>query len=499
MTRCSITIVIGLVLGSICPARGAQGDLAARNKAAAQAMSDGRYDAAAGIYREMLTALPDEPGLLMNLGMALAMGSHEADALPPLQRAVSLNPKLIPAHMFLGSSYLALGRAKEAVGPLERVVAAQPSDIESRRMLAQAYSATGRTIDAVAQLRRITELAPTVPAAWHALGHAYNALAQEAMSTFQSEAEESPWRRLLVADALAADGRFTDAFAVYRAALERLPSMATIHDSIARIYEQTGHADWAGIERAKGAVPAAACVKRQALCDFRAGRHRAALAAALAGSDLESRYWRARAATELALAAFKRLDALPDSRERHEVRAALAQSQRRYVDAIAELKAALKFAPGDPELVDDLGTSYYFARQYEDAVATLMPLVKASPGDARLSTVVGDALLQLQRIDEAIPLLKRAVERDASASMARLMLGRAYVQSGDFAAAIPLIEPQLSGDQDGSLHVQLARAYTGLGQKERAAALLTRSQELQRAAQERADQVAGRTITPPKK
>lgn len=496
MTRFTIGIV--LTLCCTCPAQGAQGDLAARNKAAAQAMSQGRYDAAAEIYRDLLTAMPDEPGLLMNLGMALAMGGHEADALQPLQRAVSLNPKLIPAQMFLGSSYLALGRAKEAVGPLERVVAAQPSDIESRRMLAQAYSATGRAVDAVTHLRRITELAPAIPAAWHALGHAYNALTQEAMSTFESEKEESPWRRLLLADALAADGRFTDAFALYRATLEQLPSMVTIHDSIARIYEQTGHAGWAAIERAKGAVPAATCAKRQALCEFRAGRHRAALVAALAASDLESRYWRARAATELALGAFKRLDALPDSRERREVRAALAQSQRRYVDAITELKAALKFAPGEPGLTDDLGTSYYFARQYEDAVTTLTPLLKASP-DARLSTVVGDSLLQLQRIAEAIPLLKRAVEQDPSASMARLTLGRAYVQNGDFAAAIPLIEPQLAGDQDGSLHVQLARAYTGLGQKERAAELLARSQELQRAAQERADEVARRAITPPKK
>ena len=497
MTR-SLTIAMVLALSCIGPSHAAQADLPARNKAAAQAMGEGRYDAAAAIYREILQAMPDEPGILMNLGMALAMGGHEADAVQPLLRAVSLNPKLIPAQMFLGSSYLALDRAAEAVAPLERVVAAQPSDIESRRLLAQAYSRTGRMADGVAQLRRITELAPAVPAAWHALGHAYNALTQQALSTFESEPEQSPWRRLLLADALAADGRFTDAFVLYRATLEQLPSMVSIHDSIARIYGQTGHAAWGATERTRGALPAQACAKRRALCEFRAGRHRAALVAALAGSDLESRYWRARAATELALAAFKRVESLPDSRERREVRAALAQSQRRYVDAITELKAALKFAPGDAGLTDDLGTSYYFARQYEDAVTTLTPLVTANPEDARLSTVVGDSLLQLQRIDEAIPLLKRAVERDPSAEMASLALGRAYVQKGDFAAAIPLIEPRLPGDQDGSLHVQLARAYTGLGQKDKAAGLLARSQELQRAAQERADQVAKRVITPPK-
>ncbi len=89
-------------------------------------MSAGRFDDAAAIYQEMLRSLPDEPGLLMNLGMALAMGGHEAEALAPLERAIKLKPDLIPAHLFLGSSYLALGKADKAVAPLERAVAARP-------------------------------------------------------------------------------------------------------------------------------------------------------------------------------------------------------------------------------------------------------------------------------------------------------------------------------------------------------------------------------------
>jgi predicted Zn-dependent protease len=318
------------------------------------------------------------------------------------------------------------------------------------------------------------------------------------MDTFDGEAADSPWRQLLLADAFMADGRLTDAFAIYRTTLERLPAMASIHDSVARIYEQTGHADWASRERAQGALSAAECLRRKALCEFRAGRHRAALAAALAGNDAESRYWRARAATALALAAFKQLDQLPDSRERREVRATLARGERRFTDAISELKAALTFAPGDPALLDDLGTTFYFARDFEQATATLAPLVKASPDDVRLLTVYGDSLLQLQRLDEAVPMLQRAVARDPADAMPSLMLGRAYVQKGDFAAAIPLIEPRLAGDNDGSLHAQLARAYTGIGQRDKATALLQRSQEIQRLAQERSAAAGQRVITGPK-
>ena len=492
-----LTLVLSLLVLGAEPAEQAA-DPATRSREASRAMSEGRFDQAASIYRQLLEALPNDAGLLMNLGMALAMGGHEADALEPLQRAVKLNPGLTPAHLFLGSSYLALGQPARAVAPLERVVAARPADIEQRRMLAQAYAESGRAADAATQLRRVTELAPAFPAGWYALGHAYNAITQDALAAFDAQPEDSPWRQLLVADALFADGRLTDAFAIYRATLKQLPSMVSIHDAIAKIYEQTGHADWAAVERRSGRLPPAECVKRKPLCEFRAGRYRPALVAALPGSDPESRYWQARAATELSLAAFRRLDQLPDSRERREVRATLARAERRYTDAIKELEAALAFAPGDPGLLDDLGTTYYMAREYDKAIAVLAPFIKKGPDDARLLTVYGDSLLELERVEEAVAALRRAVAAEPSDPNARLALGRAYVRKGDFAEGIPLIESQLAADTDGSLHVQLARAYTGVGQKEKAQALLARSQEIQRAAQERSAAAGQRTIAPPK-
>lgn len=423
--------VIFLLALSLFAATGAQsGDLAARNLAAARAMAEGRFDDAATIYRDLLRAAPDEPGLLMNLGRALERGHH----------------------------------ATEAIAPLERV----------------------------------TALAPALPSGWYALGQAYNAIKREALSTFDDQAEDSSWRQLLTGDGLLSNGRLTDAFVIYRAILESLPSMVSIHDSVARIYERTGHADWAAPERAAGAVSAAECATRQALCEFRAGRYRSTLTAALAQADPESRYWRARAANELALAAFKHVDGLADSVERRGVRATVARAEERYTDAITELKAALTFKPGDPALVYDLAWSYYLARDFEQAVDTLSPLLRAHPEDARLLKVTGYSLLQLQRPEDALPILQRAVERDATDPGPRLALGRAYLQHGDFAAAIPLIEAQLAGDQDGSLHVQLARAYSGLGRPDRAASLLAQSQEIQRAAQERSKAAAQRTITPPK-
>ena len=412
----------------------AERQLRARADSAVKAMKEGRFDDAAASYRSLLKSLPNNADLLSDLATAQAMGGHHTDA--------------------------------------------------------------------VATLRTLTRVAPARPRAWYSLGHAYNQLAQSAMSTFNDRPEDQPWRQLLLADALMSDGRLTDAFALYRSTLEALPSMTAIHEWIARIYEQTGHRDWAAQERT--ALPSAAecasakgLANRRIFCEFRAERYRAALDGA-AGSDPESRYWQARAAVELARAAFNQLDALPDSRERREVRATMARAERRYGDSIAELQAALKLAPGDPDLLNDLGTTYYFAKQYEKAVDTLLPLVKAHQDDPRLLATCGDALLQLQRIDDAIALLQRSAQLDTFDPAVRLSLARAYIAKDYFAAAIPLLELDLPDDSDGSVHVQLARAYKGVGNEEKSAQLLQRSQELQKAAQERNAAKGQRTITPPK-
>jgi thioredoxin-like negative regulator of GroEL len=365
-------------------------------------------------------------------------------------------------------------------------------------MLAEAYGGCGRRIDALKELREVTVLAPKLPSGWYELGQAYNAMAQESMATFGDRPEDAPWQQLLVADALLVHGPAIDAFVLYRQTQDRLPTMLSIHDSVAQIYEQTGHPDWAAREREHGAIPPGDCAARPALCEFRAGRHLTALDAALVQSDAESRYWRVRASSALALAAFGELDNLPDGPERRAIRATRARAEERYTDAVAELKAAVTLAPGAPALVFELASAYYAARDYDQALATVAPLLQARPDAPRLLTLAGDSLLELRRPAEAIPLFQRALERDPADTKARAALGRAYFQNGDFAAAAPLIEAQLARDEDGSLHVQLARVYRGLGRQDEAAALLARSQELQRAAEERQRAAAQRTITPPR-
>jgi tetratricopeptide (TPR) repeat protein len=408
---------------------------------------------------------------------------------------VSFPPLALAALLF---SLLTLSAQSNALADLERVAAANPSDVQAQRRLAVGYETAGRRLDAAAAWTRVTDLAPLAPGGWYALGLAYNAVAQEAVRSFEDRPAEAAWRQLLMADSLLATGHLTDAFVIYRSIEEQLLSMVTIHDSIAQIYERSGHAAWAATERTRGVLSADACATRKALCEFRAGRYRGALEVALAGSDAESRYWLARIARELARASYTHLDTLADSPERRASRATIARAEDRQQDAVTELTAALKLAPGNPTLAFELATACYAARDYEQALATANPLLRPRPDDPRLVKLAGYSLLQLRRLDEALPLLQRAVAIDPADPGPQLALGRAHLQRGDYSAAIPLIEPHLGTDSDGSLHLQLARAYTGAGQREKAAALLARSQELHRLSEERAAAAARRVIEPPR-
>ena len=183
---------------------------------------------------------------------------------------------------------------------LERAANSPPSDVQAQRRLA-AYETAGRRLDAVTAWTRVTELAPQAPSGWHALGLAYSALSQEAIGSFEDRAEAAVWRQLLIADGLLATGHLTDdAFAIHRS-IEASCLDGDDPRLDCEIYERSGHAAWAARERKQGVVAPDACAARKALCEFR-GDAIAVLDASLAGTDAESRYWRARAARELARA-----------------------------------------------------------------------------------------------------------------------------------------------------------------------------------------------------
>ncbi|HSB61569.1 MAG TPA: tetratricopeptide repeat protein, partial [Vicinamibacteria bacterium] len=182
-------------------------DLAAKARQGKEAMAAGRFGEAAALYAEVVRVLPDEPGMLLNLGMALSMAGRPSEAVPRLEAALRLRPDLLPASLFLGAVHMELGEPARAVPPLQRVVAAQPDNQEARRMLAEALVALERYEAAAGQLRELADLAPQDPRAWYGLGRSYEGVARLAFEELQRSAPESHYLLLLVAEAMTSEGR----------------------------------------------------------------------------------------------------------------------------------------------------------------------------------------------------------------------------------------------------------------------------------------------------
>jgi len=481
VVKAAQAILIGLVsILSPSSSFGQSDDLAMKSQRAREFMADGKFAEAVPLYRELNQAMPNNPGLLLNLGMALHMAGDERNSIPQLEAAVKLDPKLAPAWLFLGAARLQLGKAPAAVEALKMVLGLQPDQRDALEMLAGALLSLDRPAEATDQYRKLADLDPESSPAWYGLGRSYESLSVRAFDELQKTAPESKYWLALVADARLRDQQFSSAFYLYRRAMEKAPAMQGLHAAVAEIYRQTGHPDWANLEdKQELRIPRPDCQTQTFECQFREGQFSLLLATRKGAKTPESHYWHARAYNELALQAFTRLGQLPPSLEQHELKANIYNGKKKYADAVEEWREAIKLSPTDKQIQKQLAISLKFSQDYGEALPILQRLLEGQPASAELSFLVGETLVDLQRVEEAIPLLNRALARDPKLLAAHKALARAYLAAGRAAQAIPHLQAALATDVDGSLHYQLASAYQASGQPSLSKQALLKYQKIQ--------------------
>lgn len=460
----------------------AQDDPAALAARGRQAMASGRFAEAAKIYAALVKKIPDSGGLYLNLGMARYMAGDARGAVPALETALRLEPGLGPAQLFLGAAYLAAGAPARAVKPLVELVGREPANAKARQMLGDALLALGRAEESLNHFQKLAELEPENPRAWYGLSKSYEMLSREAYQQLEKQAAESAYWLALTGGRREAQRQFRSAFFFYREALRKDPGLRGVHLALARIYRETGHADWAAIEEERErALGRPECAAVPLECEFAAGRFAAVLRATRAAPSPVALYWRVRAANELALAALHKLSAVPDSRELHEFLAEAHRNRGQHMEAASEWRRALQFTPEDRYLQKELAVSLHLSRDYSGASEVVQKLLRKDPASAELNYLLGDALLNLQQALRAIPYLEKAAAADPNLLPARASLGRAYLQTGAAARAVPHLRAALPLDEDGSLHFQLARAYRDAGQPESARQTMAKYREIQSA------------------
>lgn len=450
--------------------------LAEKSERAKLWMAQQRFAEAAGLYEELTKAVPGNPGLLLNLGMARHMAGQDAAAIAPLEAALRLQA-IPPAMLFLGSSYLRLGQPAKAVGPLKRFVAADPNHQEARQMLADAAASTGNHAEAAVHLTKLAEWTPDQPALWYSLGRTWQEVAAGHMEKLP---QDSGYWLALAAENRNKRSQSRAGFLLYRKAIGKLPKQRGLHAAVAEIYRATGHEDWAKVEDGlEAGLGAPACKPVVTLeCHFAAGRFREVLMATLPVATMEARYWKSRAAGALAQAAFAKLAALGPSVAASRYEAESKRDDGRHQEAVEAWRAALALAPADQSLQFELANSLVAARDFDGAQEVATALLAADPAGPDFNFLQGEILMSQQQPERALPFLAKAVEADAKVLPLRASYGRALMLAGRGAEAVPHLEAALPLDTDASLHFQLARAYQAAGKAELAKAMMAKYQAL---------------------
>jgi len=473
--------VVTSVLSFAEPSRayGWQGTLGEKSEAARKALLAGEYAKAVELYRELAAALPDNPGLRLNLGLALEKAGQPSAAVPELEFAAHGLPNPAGALFLLGLAYQELHEPKLAIAPLRKTVQLGEGNQQARFELADAELTAGEARDAIKDFEILSRKNPSLPKAWQGLGLSYVALGERFFAQLDQMYRESAYWYALLARSRAAEQHYNEALELYQRAVQKAPSMKGLHAARAEIYREIGHADWAAVEEAREAqVPKSDCVYHQMACAFEAHDWMRTIASAGQAPTAESLYWATLGADKLAERSFQRLTELPSSPEVHEILAESYQRAGHRMDAIEEWRKGLAMHPEDQRLQGRLAESLVRAREYDEAGKLLATLVATNPGNPEWQYFFGKVLFEQGRLDEAMPHLVTSVQSLPTYLPAQEALGRVYLALGRPGDAAPCLARALPIDDDGSVSFALSIAYRRLNRTVESQEALSRYRKL---------------------
>ncbi len=124
----------------------------------------GQFADAERLFRGVLQARPDQPGLYNNLGIALQAQGKLNEAVEVFQRAVKVAPEYAPAHSNLGNILYEQGRLPEAEASYRRAIALRPDMADAHKNLGTVMCDLGRYTESFPPFMRHAELVYGNPA-----------------------------------------------------------------------------------------------------------------------------------------------------------------------------------------------------------------------------------------------------------------------------------------------------------------------------------------------
>jgi tetratricopeptide (TPR) repeat protein len=220
------------------------------------------------LFKQVVSARPQDSAALTNLGLALVQTGDAKGAIVFYLRALALNAQNATLLQDLGVAYLQQSDLDHAIEQFRAGLLVEPDNSHLHYDLGLALKLKDNPTAAVPEFQRAEELDPKLPDPPYTLGVLYLQLGRFADS--QVELEKATALRPDNGDAWALLGNVyknnndpQKAGAALRRAIDLLPNQPSPHISLAAVLSQQGDSEGAIAERKKAAVLSRVAVSRQ--------------------------------------------------------------------------------------------------------------------------------------------------------------------------------------------------------------------------------------------
>lgn len=315
-----------------------------------------------------------------------------------------------------GTEAIRSGRYDEAEKWFRQAVQAAPDNPTARMELGVAELRLGKSGEAVEQLRKATELSPEIHGASLFLGIAYAQMhrVEESAAALKRETEVDP--------------------------------------SNAQAYM------WLGVVELQDGHPE----KATAPLDR---------AAELAPNDLNILEYRGKAHSDVAFASYARMAVIdPNSWHVHKVQGQMYAQQKQPKEAIAEFQEAIKQAPNNSDLYEELGNEYRKAASLDLAQQAFRKELELSPNNPIAMFNLAQMDIETDHTEEGLQLLRKVEANYVNSPATYFYLGLGEFTGGDLNHALSDLEKARSMHPEPELaprvEYELSRVYRKLGRKE---------------------------------
>lgn len=431
--------------------------LQARDRIAAIDIAQGRDADAHKLIEDVLSKNPRDSDALLVRGELVLKGRDPSAAIADLRAALRDSPGSVPIERLLARAHIANGEPALAEQALRSAIDVAPTDMNVRLQLAQLYAQTGRDDQAIGLLEDSVRRDPTNVQIREALAIAY--LAKRDFQAARGAADDLKTLRP------------DSAMAVYFAGLadQGLNKLADAQQELERAHALSPHA----IE------------PLTALAQLEVARGQSAQAIALVQSAVSASEQKDPAPLNLlgelyvatgdvphAVEALTRATAIAPKWWPAYRNLALAKSAAKDTEgAIAAYDAAIRIAPGETQLVAELGRLYESVGRVDDAIAHYEELYKRNPGQQLVANNLAMLLVTYKKDQRSLDRARDLAAGFASSNSGSLLdtNGWVHYKRGEYAQALPVLEraAELAPDTK-EIRYHLGVAELQAGQTDRA-------------------------------